>query len=142
MTTAKIRTASRVAALGALCLLSACATTQPVSTMSAQPALVQLSQPYLAQLRTVGIDSVTATGSGRLVGLATAAGPVYFGYPRDVPSTSFALRLTAHGPQAYSNDFDNSKLDDYRVAVNSILTQAISWATANNSWMAEKSIKR
>lgn len=142
MSTAKIRTASWVAALAAFCLLSACATTQPVSTMSAQPALVQLSQPYLAQLRTVGIDSVTATGSGRFVGLATDAGPVYFGYPRNVPSTSFALRMTAQGPQAYSNDFDNSKLDDYRVAVNSILTQAISRATSNNNWVAEESIKK
>jgi hypothetical protein len=142
MTTAKISTASWVAALAALCILSACATTQPLWAMSAQPALAQLSQPYLAQLRTVGIDSVTATGSGRFVGLATDAGPVYFGYPSDVPSTSFALRMTAQGLQAYSNDFDGSKLDQYQVALNSILTQAISRATSNNNWVAEESIKK
>jgi hypothetical protein len=142
MTTVKIRTASCVVVLGGLCILSACATTQPRSAMTAQPALAQLSEPYLAQLRSVGVESVTATGPGRFVGLATDAGPVYFGYPRDVPSTSFALRMTPQGLQAYSNDFDNSKLDRYRIAVNSILTQAISRATSNNNWVALESIKK
>ena len=110
--------------------------------MPAQPELAQLSQPYLAQLRTVGIDSVTATGSGRYVYLATDAGAVYFGYPGDVPSTMFALRVTPHGLQASSSDFDGSKLDQYRVAVDSILTQAISRATSNNNWVAEQSIRK
>ena len=59
-----------------------------------------------------------------------------------MPSTSFALRMTAQGLQAYSNDFDGSKLDQYQVALNSILTQAISRATSNNNWVAEESIKK
>jgi hypothetical protein len=110
--------------------------------MTAQPELAQLSQPYVAELRTVGVNSVTAAGSERFVRLATNAGPVYFGYPSDAPSTSFALRMTAQGLQAYSNDFDNGKLDQYRVAVDSVLTQAISRATSNNNWVAEESIKK
>ena len=142
MTTAKIRTPSCVAAFAALSILSACATTQLPSAMTAQAELAQLSQPYQAQLRTVGVNSVTAAGPGRFVRMATNAGAVYFGYPSDVPATSFALRMTAQGLQAYSNDFDNGKLDQYRVAVNSILTQAISRATSNNNWVAEESIKK
>ena len=142
MTTAKIRTAVFAAALAALCILSACATTELPSAMPAQPALAQLSQPYLAQLHALGVNSVIATGPGRFVRLSTNAGPVYFGYPSDVPSTAFALRVTAQGLQASSSDFDNSKLDQYRVAVDSILPQAISWATSNNTWVAEESIKK
>ena len=142
MRTATIRPASCVAVLAVLCLLSACATTQLPSATTEQPELAQLSQPYAAQLRTVGINSVTAAGSGRLVRLATNDGAVYFGYPNDVPSTTFALRVTAQGLQALSNDYDNSKIDQYRVAVNSILTQAISRATSNNNWVALESIKK
>ena len=142
MTTVKILTALCVAALGGLCILSACATTQLPSAMTAQPELAHLSQPYVADLRTVGVNSVTATGSGRFVRMETNARPVYFGYPSDAPSTSFALRMTAQGLQAYSNDFDDSKLDRYRVAVDSVLGQAISRATSNNNWVALESIKK
>jgi len=141
MTTPKIRTAACYAALAAMCMLSACATTR-FSTMPVEPEVAQISQPYLAQLRTVGIESVTATGSGRFVRLATNAGAVYFGYPSDVPSTTFALRVTPQGLLASSSDFDDSKLDHYRVAVDSILTQAISRAASNNNWVAEQSIRK
>jgi len=50
--------------------------------------------------------------------------------------------MTAQGLQAYSNDFDDSKLDRCRVAVDSVLGQAISRATSNNNWVALESIKK
>jgi hypothetical protein len=62
-------------------------------------------------------------------------GAVYLDNPSDVPSTVFTLRVTTQGLLAYSNDFDNSKLDQYRIAVNSILPHAITWTFWNNQWV-------
>jgi hypothetical protein len=143
MTDAKARTAVRMAALTVLCILAACATTPLPPERRAKPALAQLTQPYITQLRTVGINEVIATGSGRSVRLATNAGAVYFDYPSDVPSSiAFTLRVTAQGVLAYSNNFENSKLDQYRIAVNSILPHAITRTFWNNEWVEIDSIDR
>ena len=125
-------------AIAALFVLSTFATAQLPMPMPAQPGLVQLCQPHLAQLRSAGIISITVTGSGHFVRVATNAGAQYFRYPDGVASTEFALRVTAQGIQASSSDFAKSKPDEYRAAVDSILTQAISRATSNNNWIAEE----
>jgi len=125
-------------AIATLFVLSTFATAQLPTPMPAHPGLVQLCQPHLAQLRSAGIISITATGSGHFVRVATNAGALYFRYPARVPSTEFALRVTAQGIQASSSDFAKSKPDEYRAAVDSILTQAISRATSNNNWIAEE----
>jgi hypothetical protein len=133
----KLRTPFQLA-IAALFVLSKFATAQLPVPMPAQPELAQLCQPHLAKLRSAGIVSITATGSGHFVRLATNAGALYFRYPGGVPSTEFALRVTAQGIQASSSDFAKSKSDEYRAAVNSILTEAISRATSNNNWLAEE----
>ena len=119
-------------------MLATFATAQLPMPMPAQPGLVQLCQPHLAKLRSAGIVSVTATGSGHFVRVATNAGTLYFRYPDGVPSTEFALRVTAQGIQASSNDFAKRQPEEYGAAVNSILTEAISRAASNNNWLADE----
>ena len=128
-------------AIAALFVLSTFATAQLPMPMPAHPGLVQLCQPHLAQLRSAGIISITVTGSGHFVRVATNAGAQYFRYPDGVASTEFALRVTAQGIQASSSDFAKRKPDEYSAAVNSILTQAISRATSNNNWVAEERMR-
>ena len=74
--------------------------------------------------------------------LATNAGAVYSGYPSDVPSTAFTLRVTVQALPAYSNDFDDSKLDRYRIALKSILPHAITGTFWNNEWVVMDSIDK
>src|SRR6266576_2695506 len=65
-------------AIAALFVLSTFATAELPAPMPAHPGLVQLCQPYLAQLRSAGIISITVTGSGHFVRVATNAGAQYF----------------------------------------------------------------
>src|SRR6266496_2933800 len=88
-----------------LVLLCACASTAPLP-VAEQPELSQLAMPYAQQLRAVGITRVVSTGSGAMVRLETLSGPVYIGYPRDVPPLAFALDVDPEGLRASSTSFD------------------------------------
>src|SRR4029453_5549945 len=91
-----------------LLFLCACAST-PQEPTQAQPELVQLAQPYAAQLRAVGITRLAVAGRGAMGRLETLAGPVYVRYPQNVPTVDFVLEIDADGLYAYELDFNKTR---------------------------------
>jgi hypothetical protein len=111
-----------------LLFLCACASTPPAPTQ-AQPELVQLAQPYAAQLRAVGITRLAVAGSGAMVQLETLSGPVYVRYPQNVPAADFVLEIDADGMYAYELNFDKTR----DAAVLDALVPQVIRATASNN---------
>ena len=91
-----------------LLFLCACASTPPAPTQ-AQPELVQLAQPYVSQLRAVGVTRMAVAGGSAMVQLETLSGPVYVRYPRDVPAADFVLEIDADGLNAYAAALDKTR---------------------------------
>jgi hypothetical protein len=111
-----------------LLLLCACASTPPAPTQP-QPELVQLAQPYAAQLRAVGITRLAVAGGGAMVQLETLSGPVYVRYPQNVPAVDFVLEIDADGLYAYELNFDKTR----DAAVLDALVPQVIRATASNN---------
>jgi hypothetical protein len=111
-----------------LLLLCACASTPQLPTAD-QPELVQIARPYAQQLQAVGITRVISPGSGAMVRLETAYGPVYVRYPVTAEPLAFVLDVGPGGLRASAATFDKAKDGQILAA---LVPEAVRMTVASN----------
>jgi len=120
-------------------LAGACATPAAVPATD-QPALAQMAQPYGDGLRRAGISTVMVYGNGARVRLGTRFGDVYFRYPAGLAPTAFALYVGAQDIEVDSDTFNASNAAQYEAAFKSVLPEAITRATVNNTQQSQEAL--
>ena len=88
-----------------------------------------MAQPYIQQLRAVGITRVISPGNGAMVRLETAYGSVYVRYPAKAEPLAFVLDIRPDSLRATASTFDRGNDGQILAA---LVPEAVRVTAANN----------
>ena len=91
-----------------------------------------MAQPYVQQLRAVGITRVISPGNGAMIQLETGYGSVYVRYPSAAAAHPFVLDISPDGVRATAATFERDR-DEQLLAA--LVPEAVR-ATATNNRLA------